>query len=487
MMKPSATILEGRLLDMPRGTAHSCCGAQLEIDGSLFANVTPKRDNDGHKLLLMPPFANAHDHVRGIRPNSIGAFDLPLELWLVYMSGLPRVDPYLIAAAALGRQALGGVGTIMIHYTRPQNPGALGQELEVVAKAATDIGVRVAIAVAMRDQNPLGYGHNERLLEGLDPRDREIVLSKLIAKPSSPEEIVRFVDDLADRIESPLVSVQYGPYGVEWCTPALLELIAKRSADNGRRVHVHLLETRTQREYLDTVYPEGPVHYLDKIGMLSPRLSAAHGVWLRPDEMELLSDRGVTISINASSNLSIRSGIAPLRQMRDFGVPFAMGLDGFSVDDDDDAFRELRLNYLLHQGLAFEEGISLSSLLHAGCYQGRFSVSGIEAGHGVSAKAPADIMALDYEAFSKDVFMGLDEAALVLRRASSRHMKRMIVNGREVARDGALAGINLTDVQEELNTQARHGLPEFISWQHVAERFRQRLRRFYGAHLHQCG
>ena len=190
----------------------------------------------------MPPFSNAHDHARGVRPISIGAFDLPLELWLVYMTKIPPVDPYLVAAAALGRQALGGVGNIMIHYTRPQNPNALGEELQVVAKAATDIGVRASVAVAMRDQNPLGYGPTEQLLDGLQPGDKDTIRAKLLSAPQSPQDIVQFVDDLAAKIESDLVTVQYGPYGAEWCSQPLLELIAEKSALNARRVHMHLLE-----------------------------------------------------------------------------------------------------------------------------------------------------------------------------------------------------------------------------------------------------
>lgn len=477
----------GWLLDMPKKTSHSCCYAELTLDRALFAQVVTRPDLTRHDCLMMPPLSNAHDHVRGVRPISIGAFDLPLELWLVRMTGMPVVDPYLIAAAALGRQALGGVGTIMIHYTRPQMPEALFDELEMVAKAATDIGVRVAIAVAMRDQNPLGYAPDEQLLDGLDRRDRDIVRAKLLSKVKSPKETVRFVDELADKIESPLVSVQYGPYGVEWCSRELLQLIAERCATTGRRVHMHLLESRVQREYLDHIFPEGPIQYLDSIGMLSPCLSVAHGVWLRREELELLAERRVTISVNTSSNLSLRSGISPVRQMHDCDVPFAMGLDGFSVDDDDDAFRELRLIHLLHQGLAWENGIPVSDLMYAACYQGRFSVSGLEPGDGISAGAPADVMTLDLGAISQDVFMNVDPAALLVRRATARHLQELVIAGQQVVRRGVLLGVDLDAIHAELNAQVRHGLPAFVSWQEVAARFRERLRSFYGAGLHRCG
>jgi 5-methylthioadenosine/S-adenosylhomocysteine deaminase len=477
----------GRLLNISERDRHTCIGAELKVAGAAFSEISPQHDHKAHDTLIMPPFSNAHDHVRGVRPISIGGFDLPLELWLIYMVKIPVVDPYLVTAAALGRQALGGVGTVMIHYTRPQNPSALGDELPVVAKAATDIGVRVAIAVALRDQNPLGYGPADQLLDGLDQSDKDIIRGKLLSKALTPEENVRFVDDLAAKIESPLVSVQYGPYGMEWCSRPLLELIARRSAANGRRVHMHLVESHIQREYLDHIYPDGPVHYLDKIGLLSRRLSVAHGVWLRPDELELMAKRGVTVSVNSSSNLSLRSGISPMRKMHELGVPFAMGLDGFSVDDDDDAFRELRLNYLLHQGLALEEGVPLSKLLHCSCYGGRFSVSGIEAGKGIAAGEPADFMAIDYSKISSDVFMDIDEAALLARRATSHHLKQLVVAGRTVVDNGSLKGIDLEGVHNEMNAQVRRGMPEFKSWQQVAGRFREKMKVYYGSGMHRCG
>lgn len=483
----SSRTFSGRLLDFAQSDRHTCFGAEAIVGGDTFSEIKPEPKHRDHSTLIVPPFSNAHDHVRGVRPISIGAFDLPLELWLVYMTRLPPVDPYLVAAAALGRQALGGVGTIMIHYTRPQNPNRLGEELETVAKAASDVGVRVAIAVAMRDQNPLGYGPNEQLLEGLDPADQETIRAKLLSTAPSPQQSVEFVDNLAEKIESPLVTVQYGPYGVEWCSKSLLELIAKRSALNGRRVHMHLLESRLQREYLDHVFPDGVIRYLDKIGLLTDRLSVAHGVWLRADELELLAERGVTVSVNSSSNLNLRSGISPVRQMHDCGVPFAMGLDGFSVDDDDDAFREVRLNYLLHQGLALEEGVPLSKLLHAASYGGRYSVAGIHPGAGLAAGRPADMMTIDFSALTEDVFIDLDEAALFIRRATAKNLMQLVVAGREIVRDGKLSGIDLGEVQRELNAQVRQGMPEFNSWQQVAGRLRQRLQSFYGAGLHQCG
>ena len=92
------------------------------------------------------------------------------------------------------------------------------------------------------------------------------------------------------------------------------------------------------------------VKHLDAIGLLSPRLTLAHCVWARPDELELLAERGVTIAVNTSSNLHLRSGIAPVARMIEAGCRIALGIDGSALDDDDDALRELRLWHLLHVG-----------------------------------------------------------------------------------------------------------------------------------------
>ena len=484
---PATATVAARLFD-PRGGCSACRRAHIGWSGDVFSTLDNAPDDAGADLFAMPPLANAHDHVRGVRPTALGAYDLPLELWQINMSGSPAVDPYLVNLAALGRSALGGTGSVMVHYTRPQNRARIVTELESVARAANAIGIRVAIAVALRDCYPIGYAPEETLLALLDPVDRERVRDKLVFAADAPASQVALVEDLAARIESPMVTVQYGPYGAEWCSDALLRAIAEASAASGRRVHMHLLESRLQREFLDARHPHGPLRYLDSIGLLSPRLSVAHAVWLRPDEMELLAERGVTVSVNTSSNLTLRSGLAPVAAMARAGVPLAMGMDGFSVDDDDDAYRELRLNYLLHRGVALDEGLSLPALFRFASYGGRHSISGREEGAGMAVGEPADIALLDYARLSRDVLAsGPGEASLVAARATAAMLRRLVIAGREVVVDGKLARLDLEEVQRELDAQARHGVAGFLEWQQVAGRLREKLRGFYSAGLHACG
>jgi cytosine/adenosine deaminase-related metal-dependent hydrolase len=213
------------------------------------------------------------------------------------------VDPYLAAALAFANSALGGTGTVMMHYTRTQGLTDLPTEAAEVARAARDVGIRAGFAVSMKDRNPLVYSGSEGLLAALPAEVRSEIGRRLIYKPLSSADYMALVDGVAAAADGPGFNVQYGPNGVQWCSDELLQTVALASQRTGRRVHMHLLETKYQRQWADAAYPNGIVRMLDDIGLLSPRLTLAHCVWARPKDLELLAERGVTLSVNNSSNL----------------------------------------------------------------------------------------------------------------------------------------------------------------------------------------
>ena len=118
--------------------------------------------------------------------------------WLHYLALFPAVDPYLAAAVALSRSALGGVGIVMMHYTRAQGFTDLPTEVAEVARAARDVGLRVGFAVAMKDRHPLVYGPSEPLLAALPPQARAEIAAKFVRPPPSPAELVALADAVAE-------------------------------------------------------------------------------------------------------------------------------------------------------------------------------------------------------------------------------------------------------------------------------------------------
>ena len=203
------------------------------------------------------------------------------------------------------------------------------------------------------------------------------------------------------------------------------------------------------------------MRYLDKIGFLSPRLTLAHCAWARPDELELLAERGVTISVNTSSNLHLRSGIAPLPEMIKRGCRVALGLDGAALDEDDDALREMRLADLLHGAVGFESKVDRAQILSAILVNGRYSVTNRQEGGILSAPAPADVLLLDWDKLDEDRLRpDLDPLDLLFARSTARHIKELIVGGKTVVRDGRVLGIDLPAMNQDLLARFRHGIAQ---------------------------
>jgi cytosine/adenosine deaminase-related metal-dependent hydrolase len=437
----------------------------IEIDGERISALRPCTEASKPRRLAMPALVNAHDHGRAVRTSSIGASGKPLEAWLQYLALFPSVDPYLAAAVSLGNSALGGAGVVMMHYTRAQGFTDLPTEVAEVARAARDVGVRVGFAVSMKDRNPIGYGPPEPLLDALPKDAREEIIGRFVRPPLAPKDYIKLVEDVAAAADGPTFNVQYGPNGVQWCSDALLEAVAEASSLSGRRVHMHLFETRYQRGYLDQLYGGDAVKFLDRIGLLSPRLTLAHCVWARPDELELLAARGVTISTNSSSNLKLRSGVAPVAKMLGCGCRVAMGIDGGALDDDDDMLRELRLTHLLHLGSGFTPKVDENDMLTVASKTGRLSVTNSAEGGIIEAGAPADLLLVDYDALDDDALRDdLDPVDLLFSRATARHMSELIVAGRTIVRDGRVLGIDLESARKEVMLRMREGQPAMASF-----------------------
>ena len=436
--------------DAPATGAHV-----IRIDADRIVAVEPAEPGV-RRLLALPALTNAHDHARVMSTTAYGGAGKPLETWIAYLALLPSIDPYLAGAVSLSRSALGGSAAIMVHYTRVQGLTDLPTEVAEVARAARDVGVRVGFAVAMRNRNPLVYGPSEPILAALSPTARAEV-EKRYLRPALPvEQQIALVDAVASAAAHPMFDVQYGPQAVQWCTHDLLEAIADASKRTGRRIHMHLLETSTQRAWLDANYPGGILKFLDSIGFLCPRLTLAHCTWARPDELELIAARGATISVNTSSNLHLRSGIAPLEEMVQRGCRVALGLDGSTFDEDDDALREMRLAHLLHQGWAFTTEVSRPAMLRMAFQNGRYSVTNKDDGGALAPGTPADILVLDWDAVDHErVRPDLDPQDMLFARSTMRHVHELIVAGRPVVRDGQVLNVDYPAMRNEMLARLR--------------------------------
>jgi len=80
-----------------------------------------------------------------------------------------------------------------------------------------------------------------------------------------------------------------------------------------------------------------------QVGLLGPRFTAAHSIWIDDDDIARLASAGASVAHNPGSNLRLGSGIARVRRMREHGLGVGVGTDGASSADNLNMFEATRL------------------------------------------------------------------------------------------------------------------------------------------------
>jgi 5-methylthioadenosine/S-adenosylhomocysteine deaminase len=131
------------------------------------------------------------------------------------------------------------------------------------------------------------------------------------------------------------------------CSRELLEAVASLSMRELALVHTHAAEQRDEIELLREMTGRSNIGYFRDVGLASPRLCAAHCVWVDDEEQELLAAHDVKVLHCPGSNLKLGSGIASVPEMLARGVCVSLGSDGAACNNHLDMFGEMRLAAML--------------------------------------------------------------------------------------------------------------------------------------------
>ena len=161
-------------------------------------------------------------------------------------------------------------------------------------------------------------------------------------------------------------------------------------------LHIHLSETRKEVE--DCKAAHGgltPVEYLDRLGVLSPRLLAAHTLWLSPHDIELLAEHGVHCIHNINSNTKLASGYRFLyNEMRDAGINLCLGTDGCASSNNLDMLEAMKTSAIFQKAWRNDpSALPLPELLDMATRNGARALR-LDAGR-IEEGAAADIVLID--------------------------------------------------------------------------------------------
>ena len=450
----------------------------------LREKYTPDTQLGGIDYAIIPGLVNSHHHGRGVTTLQMGTCDDCLEVWILAGWGRRPYDHYLMTLYTALNMLESGTTTVM--YNHPQTAAAtLKEDADAVLRGFRDAGMRVAFSSYLRNRNRVVYTGDDEFLAGLPADLADDVRRYLSVAHMSDDDYFAFCDQMRREYHnhpSGKVRVLFSPANVQWNSDEFLLRCKEQAAHHQTGIHMHLVESPYQKDYGIRAWGKTPVEHLQDLEFLGPEVSFAHAVWLTDRDIDLLADAGATVCHNASSNLRLKNGIAPVNPMLARGVNVAMGTDSTAINDDDDLLQEMRLVSKLHrQPIIGEPAITVEQVLamataNAAAPAGFGGEIGtLEPGH----RADMVLIRLDGVA---DPYLDPDVpgAEVVLGRAKSKDIAAVIVDGEVLLQDGVHTRASKTDVARELREQlARPIEPETLAIRHMASRLSPYVEQFY--------
>lgn len=292
--------------------------------GELRARYQPQEIIDLPQHALIPGLVNAHTHVpmslfRGL------ADDLPLMEWLtkhIWPAESTWVSPEFVhdgTELAIAEMIRGGTTCFSDMYFFPDE----------IAAVATRTGMRATVGMILIDF-PTVWAKNadEYLQKGLELHD--------------------------SYRDHPLIRTAFAPHAPYTVSDTPLERVRVLADELDVPIHIHVHETVDEIQRALTENGQRPLERLQKLGLLSTRLMAAHMVHLTKAEIETIAATGVNVLHCPESNLKLASGMCPVQSLLDEGANVALGTDGNASNNDLDMWGEMRTAALLSKGLTMD-------------------------------------------------------------------------------------------------------------------------------------
>ena len=437
-------------------------GGVLQRDGTIVAVgkwEALTRENPGAEAVggpedvVFPGFVNAHHHV-GLTPLQLGSPDLPLELWINHRLGGRAVDWHLDALYSAFEMVESGITTVQhLHGRIPPPVDAIVAGAEETIRAYREIGMRVSYSYGIRDQNRLVYEDDNAFIARL-PADLAGEVRAFLGRTAVDLDGGMEVFEALHRRHagSERVAIQLAPVNLHWCSDPALERIADTARRHRVPMHMHLVETAFQKEYGRRRGGSTALGHIDRLGLLGPDLTLGHGVWLTEDDIDRIAETGTCICHNCSSNLRLRSGVAPLNAFRKRGVTVALGLDEAGINDDRDMLQEMRLVLRQHRvpGLDAADVPSVGEVFRMATEGGAMTTPfGARIGR-LEAGRAADLVALPWKSVA---YPFLDPATPVLDALVQRAkapVDTVMVAGEVILRGGRFTRIDKDAALAEL-------------------------------------
>ncbi len=417
-------------------------GADIRLKDGVIAEIGTGLVAQGDILhaegcVVTPGLVNTHHHLYQTLTRAVpGGQDALLFGWLQTLYPIwARFGPEEMRVSALtglAELALSGCTLTSDHlYLYPN-----GSRLDDTIEAARQIGLRFHPT-----RGAMSIGESEG---GLPP-------DSLVEKEAAIlDDAVRLIDAFHDPAPGSMLRIGLAPCSPFSVSRDLMRDAALSARDKGVMLHTHLAENDEDIAYSLEKFGCRPGQYAEDLGWTGADVWHAHCVKLDGAEIDLFARTRTGVAHCPCSNCRLGSGIAPVRAMRDAGVPVGLGVDGSASNDSGNLAAEARTAMLLQRVARGADVMSAREALEIATRGGAEVLGRDDCGR-IAVGKRADIAIWDVSGI--DSAGSWDPAALLL--AGPSRVRDLIVEGRQVVRDGHLTTIDLAAVVESQNRLAR--------------------------------
>jgi len=407
---------------------------------------------DARDQVVIPGLVNTHHHMyqsltRVVRPaQDCELFDWLRTLYPIW-AGLTPEMVRVSTQTAMAELLLSGCTTSADHLYLYPNGVRLDDSLE----AAAEIGLRFHAA-----RGSMSVGQSQG---GLPPDE---VVERENAILADTQRLIERWHDPARHAMQRIVVAPCSPFSVSRGLMRDAAALARSfGAHHGVSLHTHLAENDKDIAYTREQFGCTPAEYAEALGWVGPDVWHAHCVQLDDAGIALFAQTGTGVAHCPGSNMRLASGAAPIRAMRDAGVPVGLAVDGSASNDSGHLLGEARLALLLQrvaQAGRHGPGRGPNAL-------GAREVLEIATLGGARVLGRDDIGALAPGMAADIVTVPLDEIGLAgaghdpLAALFFCHVPRVrhsVVHGRVVVRDGQITTVDLPRLVERHNRLAAH-------------------------------
>ena len=388
--------------------------------------------------VVTPGLVNTHHHLyqtlTRARAQQENLFGWLRELYPVW-AGIDAEAEYAAARTGLAELALSGCSTVFDHhYVFPRGRTGL---VEAEVQAAREIGVRI---VASRGSMDLGVSDG-----GLPPDE---LVEDIDAVLTDTERLVDELHEAGPGARTQIAVAPCSPFSV---TKRLMAESAEYARRRGLSLHTHLAETVEEEAYCMELYGATPVEYLTDLGWLGRDVWCAHCVHLSADDIADFAASDTGVAHCPTSNLRLGAGVAPVREYLDAGIRVGLGVDGSASNERGDLLHEVKQALLVARGRGGPTALTAREALTLGT-RGGAAVLGREDIGSLEPGKRADFAVWRTDGLELG---GAEDPVAGLVLSAPHRVDRLVVEGEDVVRGGALVRADEADIARAHRVEAR--------------------------------